>query len=126
MKLNKFQLTLAALSVASLLATVSADTAAQSIISVTLCGFVSGVRNIVGILALALFLIGGVLYAISHFLPSSLEFKKSLTSWSTAMIVGGIIGLIVVLLAQPLVQLITGVGSAAASTSANAIPITCP
>ncbi len=122
MKINKLQLVLSAVSIASLLVMVAGDNT-SSIISVTLCGFVSGVRNIVGILAVALFLIGGVLYAVSHFLPSSLDFKKSLTSWSTAMIVGGIIGLIIVLLAQPLVSLLTGIGSSIGGTSN--IAITC-
>ena len=109
MRVNKFQLLLYAVSAASLLSVASAQ---QSIISVTLCGFVNGIRGIIGILAIALFLIGGVLYAVSHFLPSSLDFKKSLTSWSTAMIVGGVIGLIIVILAQPIVSMIMGIGTA--------------
>src|SRR5271157_1397710 len=68
-----------------------------------LCGIVDAVRNIIGVLALVLFLLGGVFYAISHFLPTNLEFKKSMTTWSTAMIIGGIIGLVTVLIAQPLI-----------------------
>jgi hypothetical protein len=78
-----------------------------------LCVIVNSVRSIIGIIALVLFMLGGILYAISHFLPNSLEFKKSMTGWSTAMIVGGIIGLVVVLIAQPLILMIIGLGQSA-------------
>jgi hypothetical protein len=94
-----------------------------SAISSTLCGLVGSVMGIVGALSLALFLLGGVLYAISHFLPQSLEFKKSLTTWSTAMIVGAIIALIVVIAARPLLTLIANMGASA--TGASAIVISC-
>ena len=91
-----------------------------STLSFTLCGFVTGVRNIVGALAIALFLIGGVLYSIAHFLPTSLEYRKSLIGWAQAMIVGGIIGLVVVLLAQPLVTLFTNIGVGVGGTTGTA------
>ena len=81
-------------------------------ITTALCGIVNAVRSIVGVLALCLFMLGGVMYAVSHFLPTNMEFKKSLSAWSSAMIVGGIIGLVIVLIAQPLVQMITGIGTA--------------
>ena len=81
--------------------------------SFSLCGIVDTVRSIVGIIALTLFLLGGVMYATSHFLPTNMEFKKSLSAWAVAMIAGGIIGLVVVLIAQPLVTTIIGVGNAA-------------
>jgi hypothetical protein len=120
MRINKFQLLLYAVSAASLLSMASAQ---QSIISVTFCGFVKGIQGIIGILAIALFLIGGVLYAVSHFLPSSLDFKKSLTSWSTSMIVGGVIGLIVVILAVPIVSTIMGIGTSV--SGASSVNISC-
>jgi hypothetical protein len=79
------------------------------------------VRSIVGILALALFMLGGVLYATSHFLPTNMEFKKSLSAWATAMIIGGVIGLVIVLIAQPLVTMIIGVGNAAGGSVSSAL-----
>ncbi|MDE1854816.1 MAG: hypothetical protein KGH57_00640 [Candidatus Micrarchaeota archaeon] len=95
---------------------------AQSItaaLSSELCGIVNNIRAIVGILALALFLIGGVMYAVGHFLPTSLDYRKSLLGWATAMITGGVIGLIVVLLAPFIVGLVTGLGQTAAGSSIN-------
>ena len=95
---------------------------AQSItaaLSSELCGIVDNIRAIVGILALALFLIGGVMYAVGHFLPTSLDYRKSLLGWATAMITGGIIGLIVVLLAPFIVGIVTNLGQTAAGSSIN-------
>ena len=112
MNMNKMSLLFGLITAVGLLSALGAQTnSAVSVLSVTLCGFVTGVRNIVGALAIALFLIGGVMYAIAHFLPTSLEYRKSLIGWSQAMIVGGIIGLVVVLLAQPLVSLFTNIGT---------------
>lgn len=86
-----------------------------------LCNIVNSVRTIVGILALTLFLIGGVLYAVSHFLPTNLEFKKSLTVWSQGMIIGGLVGLVIVLIAQPIITLVTQIGVSAGGSSITAI-----
>ena len=94
---------------------------AVTAISSTLCGIVDAVRTIVGALALCLFLLGGVMYAVSHFLPTNLEFKKSLTAWSTAMITGGLIGLVIVLIAQPLITTITGLGNSVSGTTLTTI-----
>lgn len=100
---------------------VFAATNTTAAISSTLCGFITGVQTIIGVLALALFLIGGVLYAIAHFLPTSLDYRKNLIGWSTAMIVGGIIGLIVVIIAYPLVTTFTHLGTAINGTAVSNI-----
>ncbi|VVB77179.1 Uncharacterised protein [uncultured archaeon] len=86
-------------------------------LSSQLCAIVGMVRTIVGILAIALFLIGGVLYAVSDFLPTNLEFRKSMIGWATAMIIGGLIGLVIVIIAQPVIQLVENVGSSAGGAS---------
>jgi hypothetical protein len=91
-------------------------------INSSLCDVVNGIRNIVGVLSLALFLLGGVLYAISHFLPQSLEFKKSLTTWSTAMLIGAVIALVIVLAAKPLLTMIVNI---AGSSGGSALNISC-
>ncbi|MCL5239072.1 MAG: hypothetical protein M1286_01190 [Candidatus Marsarchaeota archaeon] len=105
----------------SLVSMVFAATNTTAAISSTLCGFITGVQTIIGVLALALFLIGGVLYAIAHFLPTSLDYRKNLIGWSTAMIVGGIIGLIVVIIAYPLVTTFTHLGTAINGTAVSNI-----
>ncbi len=112
MKMNKLRLLLYVLTATSVISTVFGESLLSSL-SVTLCGFIQGIRNVIGILAMALFLIGGVLYSVAHFIPTSVEFRKSLQGWSTAMIIGGIIGLIVVIIAAPLVTLFAGFGGAA-------------
>jgi hypothetical protein len=91
--------------------------AGTAAIVLQLCSIVNEVRSIIGIIALVLFMVGGLMYAISHFLPTNLEFKKSMTTWSTAMIIGGVIGLVVVLIAQPLIVLIMGLGQSAGGVS---------
>jgi uncharacterized membrane protein len=109
MSISKIRLFFYLLTTVSMFSVVFSDTTA---ITTALCSIVQAVRNIVGVLALCLFMLGGVMYAVSHFLPTNMEFKKSLSAWSSAMIVGGIIGLVIVLIAQPLVQMITGIGTA--------------
>ena len=88
-----------------------------------LCGLVGSVMGIVGALSLTLFLLGGVLYAVSHFLPTNLDFKKSLHTWSTTMIIGAVVALVVVIAAKPLLTLIANLGASA--TGASALSISC-
>ncbi len=95
---------------------------AASAINLQLCGIVDEIRNVVGILALTLFLLGGILYSISHFLPTNLDFKKSLTTWSTTMLIGAVIALVIVLAAKPLLTTIISIVSQPGS---GAITISC-
>jgi hypothetical protein len=121
MKTSLMQLLLFTVSAASVVMIVQGD--AVSTISVTLCGLVNGVRAIVGALAIALFLLGGALYSIANMLPTSLEYRKNLIGWAQAMIIGGLIGFIVVILAQPIVTLFGNIGTGLGGT---AVPmITC-
>jgi hypothetical protein len=121
MNVSKVNLLFYAMTAIGLISAISAQSGGVSVISVTLCGLVNGVRSIIGAVAIVLFLIGGVLYATAHFLPTSLEFRKSLIGWAQAMIVGGIIGLVVVLLAQPIIGLFTGIGQGLGGTLSNTI-----
>lgn len=112
MNMNRMKVMLYLLTATSVFSTAFGQSLLSSL-SVTLCGIVAGIQLFIGILAIALFLIGGVLYAVAHFIPTSVDFRKSMQTWATAMIIGGIIGLIVVIIAQPLVTLIGGFSSAA-------------
>lgn len=78
-------------------------------ISAELCNIVDGVRFVVGVLALALFMLGGSVYAFSHFLPGDNEMKKVLGAWAMAMIMGGLVGMIIVLIAPNIIQIIFNV-----------------
>jgi hypothetical protein len=112
---------MAFVNVAALVTPLMADNSVTTAVTSQLCSIVNAVRTIVGILALTLFLIGGVLYAVSHFLPTNLEFKKSLTVWSQGMIIGGLVGLVIVLIAQPIIGLITQIGVSAGGSSITSI-----
>jgi len=117
MIMNRLRMLLYLLFGASMISTVIAADSALSSLSVTLCGLISGVRTIVGVVAITLFLVGGIMYAIAHFLPASLDYRKTLMTWAQTMIVGGVIGLIIVILAQPLVTLIIDIGTGAAGSN---------
>lgn len=123
MNFGRLRLVFYLLGFVSMVSLLQAQATVTSALSTQLCDIVTAVRTIVGILALTLFLIGGVLYAISHFLPTNLDFKKSLTGWSQGMIIGGLIGLVIVLIAQPIITLIINIGVSGGSPTLTA---TCP
>ena len=76
----------------------------------TLCGVVNGVRTVIGVLALLLFIIGGALYALAHLLPAAGNIRGNLQGWSLGMILGGIVGLILVILAPIILGFVLGFG----------------
>jgi len=99
------------MSIATITSVLAQSSNAAGQLTSALCGIIKGVRTIVGVLAICLFLVGGILYAVAHFLPTSVDLRKSMMSWATAMITGGIIGLIIVIIAAPLVNLIINFGT---------------
>lgn len=76
-----------------------------------LCGIVNGVRTVIGVIALVMFLVGGVLYAVGHFMPAAGQIKASMQGWSMGMILGGVIGVILVILAPFIISTILNFGS---------------
>ncbi|MEM3744844.1 MAG: hypothetical protein QW759_03325 [Candidatus Micrarchaeaceae archaeon] len=99
--------------------TIAATTpmSANQLLSSQLCGIVNGVRTIIGIIALVMFLIGGVLYAIAHFLPSAGQIKGNLQGWAMGMIIGGIVGLILVIIAPYIINQVMAFGNGITATS---------
>lgn len=91
--------------------------AQANVISSALCGVVDNVRLFVGILALVLFILGGILYATAHFLPTAGQLKGSMQGWAMGMLMGGVLGIILVILAQPIVTLITGFSNTVSAPS---------
>ncbi len=69
----------------------------------TLCGIYNDIHNLVFIIALVLIVLGGILYAGAHMVPGDTRGKLQGYSWT--MIIGGIVGIIIVLLAPYLVGL---------------------
>lgn len=114
------------MSIAVVTSVLAQSSNATGTLTSALCGIIKAVRTVVGVLAICLFLVGGILYAVAHFLPTSVDLRKSMMSWSTAMITGGIIGLIIVIIAAPLVSLVINFGTQVGSTSLpGTIGITC-
>ena len=103
--------------VANLLGLSLSAQSSVSILTSNLCNIVNTVRTVVGIFALVLFVVGGVLYAAAHFLPSAGNLRSGLQGWSLGMIMGGIIGLILVLAAPWIVSTVAGFGSSISSIS---------
>jgi hypothetical protein len=91
--------------------------AASTIISSSLCGIITNVQAVVGVIALALFVLGGACYGIAHMLPAAGNIKGSMQGWALGMVIGGIVGLIIVIIAPGIINLI-------ASSAGHTLPVT--
>ena len=95
--------------------------AAQGMISQfsTLC---TNIKNIIPVVALLMFIMAGGVYAIGQVLGAETRARASV--WATAMLVGGVIGLIIAASAQTLLNIFAGasLGSAATTISTG---VTC-
>ncbi|HUB92618.1 MAG TPA: hypothetical protein VL945_01520 [Candidatus Saccharimonadales bacterium] len=77
--------------------------AQSSSLSSTLCGILNGISLIIGVLAIFMFVLGGVLYAFAHFLPAAGNLKGSMQGWGMGVLMGGIIMIILYVLAPYIV-----------------------
>jgi len=91
----------------------------QSAVQARLCGIISFVQAVVGTLAVVLFILGGVLYAVGHFLPATGNVRASMQGWAMGMLMAAIIALILFIIANPIVTMIAGFGSAAGGGSVS-------
>ncbi len=89
----------------------TSNNAASSVISSSLCGIITTIQDVVGVIALALFILGGAFYAVAHMLPAAGNLKGNLQGWSLGMIVGGIVGLVIVIIAPSVISMITSTSS---------------
>jgi type II secretory pathway component PulL len=55
-----------------------------------------------------MFVIGGILYAIGNLLTG--QMKQSAHGWAQGLIIGGIIAIILIILAEPIVNMIATAG----------------
>jgi hypothetical protein len=108
---------LSIVSISILFTVISAqNTTSTSIIDTKICQIITVVRGIVGFLVLLLFIIGAIIYAIGHFLPASGNFKTNAQAYGIGMIIGGILGLILVIIAPYLVTMIINFTSTGSSS----------
>ena len=102
--------------------------AATGVTGVTsqICGIVNTIRTVVGVLAIALFIAGGAIYAVAHLLPAPGNVRAGAQGWSMAMIVGGVIGLVLVIIAPFIVNMVVGFsGTAGAGGGSITLPASC-
>ena len=118
--MNKMLL-LAAIFAGMTLASAQVSTFNTTGVQQTLCNVISAVQDVVGVIAVLLFVIGGIMYAIAHMMPSSGQLRGNLQGWSMGMIVGGIVGLILVILAPGIVTFILGNGLTTAANGSTII-----
>ena len=114
---GKITLLLSLLMGITLVAPVFAQSSLLSAISAQLCGVVSFVRAIVGVFALMMFLIGGIMYAVAHFLPAAGNIRSNIQGWAMGMIFAAIVALVIFILAEPIIKLISGFGQAGGASS---------
>ncbi len=102
--------------------------AATGVTGVTsqICGIVNTIRTVVGVLAIALFIAGGAIYAVAHLLPAAGNVRAGAQGWSMAMIVGGVIGLVLVIIAPFIVNMVVGFsGTAGAGGGSITLTASC-
>lgn len=103
--LNKIRMAIFVATIGGMIASlmVPAVSAQLTGISSTLCGIIVGISQIIAILAIFMFVLGGVLYAFAHFLPAAGNLKGSMQGWGMGVLMGGIIMIILYVLAPYIV-----------------------
>ncbi len=96
-------------------------------LSTELCNVVNSIKTIIGIFALLLFILGGVLYAVAHFLPTAGNLRSGMQGWGMGMLMAGVIALIIYLVAPFILHTLIGIGSTTGggSGSYTSVSIAC-
>ena len=86
-----------------------ATSSVASTINEQLISLVNMLRSIVPVIALGLFVFAGIVYAVGQVFD--VQTRQKAQNWAMAMIVGGIIGIIIVIIAPWLVDFLLGFSS---------------
>jgi drug/metabolite transporter (DMT)-like permease len=73
-------------------------------VSQTLCKIIGTIKAIATVLGVAMFVVGGILYAIGNILTGGM--KQTAHAWAQGLIIGGVVAIVLVIIAEPLVNLI--------------------
>jgi len=73
-------------------------------VSSLLRGIINGIKTVAAILAVAMFVVGGILYAVGNMLTGGM--KQSAHGWAQGLIIGAIVAIILIIIAEPLVKAI--------------------
>ncbi len=76
-----------------------------------LCGIINTIGTVIAIFSLVMFILGGTLYALAHFLPAAGNFRSGLQGWGMGMIIGGIVALILYIAAPYIVTTVANFGN---------------
>jgi hypothetical protein len=86
-------------------------------VSSALCYVVGLIKSVAVVLAIAMFVIGGILYAIGNLLTG--QMKQSAHGWAQGLIIGGIVAIILIVIAQPIVNIVASAGGLPQVTSCS-------
>ncbi len=101
-------------------ALVTTGTGGSTTISTVLCNIVTTVQDVLSILALMMFILGGTLYAFAHVLPATGNLRSSLQGWGMGILMGGIISLVLYIIAPYIINSLMAAGGSTNQT------ISCP
>ncbi len=100
---------------------VGAPTTATTDITSVLCSIINTVKSVIGILALLMFILGGTMYAIAHFLPAAGNLRASTQGWGMGMVMAGFIAFVIYLLAGYVINILINL----ATGPIGRVTITC-
>jgi hypothetical protein len=104
-----------------MLSTVYAAATGANAIIVSLCGIINTISTIIAFFSLAMFIVGGTLYALAHFLPATGNLRAGLQGWGMGMIIGGIIALVLYIVAPHIVTTVANIGGTPGTVSTQGI-----
>ncbi len=90
-----------------------------------LCGIVNTISTVIAIFSLVMFILGGTLYALAHFLPAAGNFRSGLQGWGMGMIIGGIVALILFIAAPYIVTTVAQIGGQSSFGTSGIQTINC-
>ncbi len=89
----------------------------------SLCSIISNIGSFIAIISLLMFILGGTLYAVAHFLPSAGNFRSGLQGWGMGMIIGGVLVLVLYFIGPYIIDTIITIGSGGNGFGINSISI---
>lgn len=100
----------------------------QTLLTSTLCGIIQTISQIIGILALFMFILGGTTYAFAHLLPAAGNIKGAAQGWGMSVLMGGIIMILLYTLAPFIVNTVMqfSIGSSSGLGIGTIGAVNCP
>ncbi len=121
---NKLRIGLAMLAVLTFLVTPVMAQAQPNSVICSIITLYQDVAAAIFVIGLMLMILGGALYAGAHLMPS--QQRGSLQGYGMGMVLGGVIGIIIAVLAPFILQVITGNSVTVAVGAANSVAGGCP